>query len=43
MEGQAAAALILKNAGGQVFNYDFSDWVHQKKGIIATNGKVNLK
>lgn len=43
MEGHAAAALILKNAGGQVFNYDFSDWDHKRKGIIATNGKINLK
>lgn len=43
MEGQAAAALILKNAGGQVLNYDFSDWDHRQKGIIATNGKIDLK
>lgn len=43
MEGQAAAALILKNAGGQVLNYDFSDWDHRQKGIIATNGKIVLK
>jgi fructose-1,6-bisphosphatase/inositol monophosphatase family enzyme len=41
MEGQAAAALILKNAGGQVFNYDFSNWDHRQKGIIATNGKLD--
>lgn len=43
MEGQAAAGLILKNAGGHVFNYDFTDWNHRKKGIIGTNGKINLK
>jgi len=41
MEGQAAAALILKNAGGQVYNYDYSEWDHRKKGIIATNGKID--
>ncbi len=43
MEGQSAAALILKNAGGHVLNYDFSDWEHRQKGIIATNGKIDLK
>lgn len=43
MEGQAAAALILMNAGGRVLNYDFSDWDHRQKGIIATNGKIDLK
>jgi myo-inositol-1(or 4)-monophosphatase len=43
MEGQSAAALILKNAGGHVLNYDFSDWDHRQKGIIATNGKIDLK
>lgn len=39
----AAAVLILKNAGGQVLNYDFSDWDHRQKGIIATNGKIDLQ
>jgi myo-inositol-1(or 4)-monophosphatase len=43
MEGQSAAALILKNAGGQVFNYDLGDWNHKTKGIIATNGKLDLR
>lgn len=43
MEGHSAAALILKNASGQVYNYDFSEWDHKKKGILATNGKINLK
>lgn len=43
MEGHSAAALILKNAGGKVYNYDFSEWKHTYKGIIATNGKVSLE
>lgn len=43
MEGQAAAALILKNAGGKVFNYDFSEWDHRQKGIVATNGVIDLQ
>lgn len=43
MEGQAAAALILKNAGGKVWNYDFGEWSHTTKGIIATNGKLDLE
>ncbi|MDP4182381.1 MAG: hypothetical protein Q8942_14985 [Bacillota bacterium] len=43
MEGQAAASLILKNAGGSLYNYDFSEYDHCKKGIIATNGKIDLK
>jgi fructose-1,6-bisphosphatase/inositol monophosphatase family enzyme len=38
MEGQAAAGLIVKNAGGHVYNYDCSDWDHRSKGIIASNG-----
>ena len=43
MEGHSAAALILENAGGQVFNYDFSEWDYKKNGILATNGKIDLK
>ncbi len=42
MEGQSAAALILKNAGGKVFDYDLGIWNHKNKGIIATNGKIDL-
>jgi len=42
MEGQSAAALILKNAGGKVINYDLSAWSHNTKGIIATNGSLDL-
>ncbi len=43
MEGHSAAALILKNAGGNIYNYDFSEWDYKCKGIIATNGKVCLQ
>ncbi|OPZ87154.1 MAG: Inositol-1-monophosphatase [Firmicutes bacterium ADurb.Bin419] len=43
MEGQSAASLILKNAGGKLYNYDFSEYEHTQKGIIATNGKIDLK
>ncbi|NJD04811.1 MAG: inositol monophosphatase [Ruminiclostridium sp.] len=43
MEGQAGAALILKNAGGTLYNYNFSRYDHRNKGIIATNGKIDLK
>lgn len=43
MEGQAGAALILKNAGGALYNYDFSLYSHRNKGIIATNGKIDMK
>jgi fructose-1,6-bisphosphatase/inositol monophosphatase family enzyme len=41
MEGQAAGALILENAGGVALNYDLTEWDHRIKGIIATN--KNLK
>jgi len=45
MEGHAAAAFILQNAGGRVSNYDFTPWDHGSKGIIASNGELhgNLK
>ncbi|KNY25477.1 inositol monophosphatase family protein [Pseudobacteroides cellulosolvens] len=43
MEGHSAAALILKNAGGKVYNYDFTEWDYKSKGIIVTNGKVCLE
>ncbi len=42
MEGQSAGALILKNAGGKLWNYDFSEYDHRIKGIIATNGNLLL-
>lgn len=42
MEGHSAAALILKNADGELYNYDFSKWDHKSKGVIATNGQVTL-
>ncbi len=43
MEGQAAAALILRNAGGTQYNYGFSEYDHRKKGIIAANSRLNIK
>ena len=43
MEGHSASALILKNAGGELHNYDYSKWEYKSKGIIATNGHVCLK
>jgi len=43
MEGHAAGSLILKNAGGKILNYDFTNWDHKTKGIIATNGKIDMK
>ncbi len=42
MEGQSAGALILKNAGGKLWNYDFIEYDHRIKGIIATNGNLLL-
>lgn len=42
MEGQSAGALILKNAGGKLLNYDFSQYDHRVKGIIATNGSLKI-
>ncbi len=42
MEGHSAAALILKNSGGKVMNYDLSPWNYKSKGIIATNGKLDF-
>jgi fructose-1,6-bisphosphatase/inositol monophosphatase family enzyme len=41
MEGHAAGALILKNAGGIIYNYDLTEWDHTTNGIIAINN--NLK
>ncbi len=42
MEGQSAGALILKNAGGRLWNYDLSQYNHRVKGIIATNGILSV-
>lgn len=38
--GHAAGALILKNAGGKLFNYDMTEYSHQSTGIIASNSKL---
>jgi len=40
MEGHAAAALILANAGGVVRNYDRSEWDHRSQGIVAVNAAL---
>jgi len=40
MEGQAAGALILQNAGGKLLNYDLSKYDHRAAGIIATNSNL---
>lgn len=42
MEGQSAAAFILKKAGGFLLDYDKSHWNHKNTGIIATNNKLQL-
>ncbi len=42
MEGQAAGALILQNAGGKLLNYDLSKYNHRAAGIIATNGNLSV-
>ncbi|MHC4553500.1 MAG: inositol monophosphatase family protein [Planctomycetota bacterium] len=35
IHGHAAASLILKNAGGAVFNYDMTEYSYQSTGIIG--------
>ncbi len=40
MEGHAAAAFILTNAGGAVFNYDLSTFDHTTKGVAACNARL---
>jgi 3'-phosphoadenosine 5'-phosphosulfate (PAPS) 3'-phosphatase len=40
--GQAAASLILANAGGSMSNYDGQDCDHRIKGGIFTNGTISL-
>ncbi len=42
-QGQAAASLILKNAGGGMWNYDQTDYDHRIKGGIFTNGKFEIE
>jgi fructose-1,6-bisphosphatase/inositol monophosphatase family enzyme len=40
MEGHAAAAFILLNAGGTVWNYDLSQFDHRVKGVAACNAEL---
>jgi len=40
MEGQAAACLIVKNAGGVVLNYDLAEHDHRNKGAVAANANL---
>ena len=42
-EGQAAASLILKNAGGNMINIDYNKYDHTQKGGFFTNGNINLR
>jgi fructose-1,6-bisphosphatase/inositol monophosphatase family enzyme len=39
-EGQVAGAYILQKAGGNIRNYEDSDYDYKKAGIIATNGTL---
>ncbi len=41
-EGQAAASLILKNAGGHCSNYDGSRYDHAAIGGVFTNGVIEI-
>ena len=41
-EGQAAASLILANAGGSMVDYDRNEYDHRAKGGVFTNGRINL-
>lgn len=41
-EGQAAAALILQQAGGALWNHDGSPYDHRVTGLVATNGVLEL-
>lgn len=34
---------IILNAGGELYNYDYSKWNYKSKGIIVTNSQVCLK
>ena len=42
MEGHAAAALILQNAGGIARDYDGVDWDHTTRGIVASNARLGV-
>ena len=42
-QGQAAASLILRNAGGAVLNYDNREYDHRTKGGIFTNGRIEIE
>ena len=43
MEGHAAGALIVGNAGGLAINYDNAPWDHRSEGVIAWNGHLSLR
>jgi len=40
MVGQAAASLILRNAGGTVLNYNLSEYDHRAKGIVGCTPSI---
>lgn len=42
-EGQAAASLILPNAGGSAMNYPSGEYDHHAKGGVFTNGQIDLR
>jgi len=42
MEGHAAAALILQNAGGIARDYDGADWDHATRGIVASSARLGV-
>lgn len=42
-EGQVAGSFILEMAGGVITNYDRSKNDYKTMGVVATNGKINLK
>jgi len=39
-EGQAAASLILANAGGVILDYDLIGYDHRRKGAVASNANL---
>jgi fructose-1,6-bisphosphatase/inositol monophosphatase family enzyme len=41
-EGQSAASLILKNAGGKLYNYDKTKYTYKTKGGIFTNRLLKI-
>lgn len=42
MEGQAAASLILKNAGGTMWDYGERLYHHESKGGVFSNGSLDV-